>query len=319
MCCIGKSLFRTALIGGLVLGGSTLVLGPQRMMAGATQIRNTLVCWVDDNVDDPVIIRQQLQKLQAEYPAKIRDVRQSLSEVDGEIAALSRDNGVATKVITMAKTDLETLAGLVDQANVHLASSTNRPVVVKFQGRHLSVDQAYTTASRIKQTAENYHARLSANERDLTLLSTQRQRLADQLSKLENEYSNFQAHLWQIERQINAIERNEELIEMMEEREVAITENDSWRIETLDGLSHRLAAIQQEHEAVLETLSARLLDESYEDRVKGSEALTNGVDSTFEWDLAPQASRTFPQTTIVIDEYTVNNAGDDVALLGEGN
>ncbi|MFG0330931.1 MAG: hypothetical protein ACF8PN_13665 [Phycisphaerales bacterium] len=311
-----KTLFRTALIGGIAVGGLTLLVGPDRMAAGATQARHFVCSWFDDNVQDPVVMRQQLRKLQEQYPKQIRELRGSIAEVDAEITALERDSEIAGKVVGMTKKDLALLGGLVDEAKVHLAADTGREVLVQFQGRNLSVNQAYDAAKRIRQTAVNYADRLAANERDLELLRTQRHRLSEQLGKLENEYSNFQNQVWQIERQIAAIERNENLIEMLEDREDVLAEQDRWQVKTLDQLSGQLARVQEEHEAILETLMNGSMQENYEDRAIGEALLQDSDDNPFEWtiEIEPQV-RNFPQPPVIIDRPGASDDRTSIAQL----
>ncbi|MBL1217048.1 MAG: hypothetical protein D8M59_06075 [Planctomycetes bacterium] len=304
---IGKTLFRTALIGTLAVGGLTLIVGPQRMATGAAQARYTLVSWFDSNVEDPVIIRQQLKKLQEQYPERIRELRKALTAVDGDIAATQREIEVASKVVTMAKADLGTLAGLVDEAQVTLAADTGgRDVLVKFQGRHLSVEQAYARANRIKQAAVNYQDRQGQGEHELTLLQNQRKRLSDQLGKLESEYSAFQAQVWQIERQLAAIERDKELIEMMEDREEVLDNNGHFQINSLDALNARLESVRNEHAAILESFNDQLTEDDYVSVAQGR-IILEGMNDPFDWsdieDAAP-ALDDFPQAPIVIDGVT---------------
>lgn len=324
MASIVKTLFRTALIGGLAVGTMTLIVGPHRMAAGVTQVRYHLVTWFDKNVDDPIIIRQQLKKLQAQYPERIREVRKSVAEVDCDIASLTRETEVAAKVVSMAETDLRTLAGLVDQAQVQLAADTSygREVLVKFQGRNLTVDQAYARANRIKQAAVMYNDRKTHADRELTLLETQRKRLVDQLAKLESEYTGFQAQVWQIERQIASIERGEHLIKIMEDREAVIGNNDKFNINSLEQISARLNSVRAEHEAILESIEARNTDEDYYDVANGRVILEN-QGNPFDWSLDSEypapAVNEFPQAPLIIDSVPehASSSGETMAWLSE--
>lgn len=316
--CIGKTLFRTALIGTLAVGGLTLIVGPQRMATGAAQVRYTLVSWFDNNVEDPVVIRQQLKKLQEQYPERIRELRKALTAVDGDIAATQREIEVASKVVTMAKADLGTLGGLVDQAQVTLAADTGgRDVLVKFQGRHLTVEQAYARANRIKQAAVNYQDRQAQGEHELTLLQNQRKRLNDQLAKLESEYSAFQAQVWQIERQLAAIERDKELIKMMEDREEVLDKNGRFQINSLDQLNARLESVRNEHAAILQSFNEQMTEDDYVSVAKGRIVL-EGMNDPFDWsdieETAP-APDDFPQAPIVIEGV----ARESVASLSGGS
>lgn len=316
---IGRTIFRTALIGGLAVGGLTLLVGPHRVMAGAAQIQHRFITWFDSNVEDPVVIRYQLKQLQKEYPEKIRETIRNLAEIDAEIGAVQRDRDVAEKMIATSQGDLASLRSLVDKAGyVQQASYGDRPVLVRFQGQHLSVEQAYAKAGTIQQTMLNYSERLAVNDRDLQLLLGQRDRMASQLEDLQNEYSTFQAKVAQIERHIASIERNESITKSLEERETMLAENDRWNVTNLDQIVNRLAAVQTEQQAVLEALSQRAVERDYEKEVLGKIALENLKADPFNF-TKPAARNAFPVEPIVVDESTPDPApkesGETVAAL----
>ena len=308
-----KMVFRGALIGGLVLGGATLVLGPDRIAAGCAQVRHYATAWFDGQIEDPVLMRQQLQTLQKQYPERIKELRGSLAEVDAQISQLKRDSEVAAKVVDMAKNDLASLGSMVDRANVQLAANTgNNAVLIKFQGKNITVDEAFNKGTNIKQTAVAYQDRLAANERDLKLLTTQRTRLAEQLEKAQHEYTNFQTQAWSIERQIAAVERNGKIVDMLQDNQDAIESGDKWKVVSLDDMQNRLAALQAENEALLETMGTIESGTAYEERAKS--ALTAG-DNPFVWDIEPKqaAQEGFPEAPVIIDEDdTQAPAGADV-------
>lgn len=319
---IGRTIFRTALIGGLAVGGLVLLVGPDRVMATAAQLQHRVVTWFDSNVEDPVVIRYQLRQLQRDYPEKIRETVRNLAEIDAEIAAVRRDRDVAEKMIANGQGDLSSLRGLVDKAGyVQSASYGDRPVLVRFQGQHLSVEQAYAKAATIQQTLLNYSERLAVNERDLQLLVGQRARMASQLEDLQNEYSTFQAKVAQIERHIASIERNKSITKSLEERETMLAENDRWNVTNLDQIVNRLAAVQTEQQAVLEALSKRAVERDYEKEALGRIALENLKSDPFTI-TRPTARRAFPVEPIVVDESTPDPApkesGEAVATLPPG-
>ncbi|MCC6908964.1 MAG: hypothetical protein IT430_13555 [Phycisphaerales bacterium] len=320
---IGKTIFRTALIGGLAVGGLTLLVGPQRVMAGAAQIQHHFISWFDSNVEDPTLIRYQLKQLQKEYPEKIRETIRNLAEIDAEIGAVQRDRDVAERMIATGQSDLASLRSLVDKASyVQQASYGDRPVLVKFQGQHLSVEQAYSKAATIQQTAMNYSERLAVNERDLKLLLGQRDRMTAQLDELQNEYAQFQAKTAQIERQIASIERNESITKSLEEREEMLTDSDRWNVCNLDQIVNRLSAVQSEQAAMLEALSKRAVERDYEKEALGRIALENIKADPFS--ITHSATKAaFPVAPIVVDESTpdpapADDAGETVAALPQG-
>ena len=308
MVSITKGIFRTALIGGLVLGGATLIVGPQRMAAGISQVQHTAIAWFDSNLDDPVVIREQLRRLEQDYPVRIREVQRSVSEVESHIRGLQQDNDVSNRVIGLAREDLSTLAGLVERArtvqNASYRGPDASPVLVQFDGRNLTVDQAYERGEHLKKTAIAHHDRIAANQRDLALLESQRERLVKQLGELKDEYANFQNEVWQIERQLAAKERNEQLIDWMQEREELFAESseDRFDVSSLKQIKNRLDQEINETTAVLESMASREAGEDLVERAEQEIALEQYAD-TFNWDLDRELeNRPMPALPVVITE-----------------
>jgi hypothetical protein len=299
----GKTIFRTALIGGLAVGGVALVAGPHRVSAGFHQARYHFVSWFDSNVEDPIIIQQQLKRLQREYPDKIRETIRHIAEIDAEASAVRRDRDVAARMIQTGQEDLASLRTLVDKAGlVQQASYGDRPVVVRFLGQHLSVDEAYSKAHTITQSMANYGERLTVNERDLELLVGQRERMIAQLDELQSEYTAFQGKVAQIQRQIASIERNESITDSLEEREAMLTDNDRWHVANLDQIVNRLSSVQAEQEAMLQALSARAVERDYEKEALGRIVLDE-IKNPFEYSI-DSTRRAFPVEPIIVDENT---------------
>lgn len=310
MVSITKTVFRTALIGGLAVGGLTLVVGPQRMVNGYTQVQHSVIVWFDDNMDDPILLRQQLKHLQQEYPNRLRKITRSLAEVDGQIVTISYQREVSHNAVNIAKDDLAFLKGLVSTANAHYAvnSGTPQAVLIRFQGSNLTVDQAYGRASKIKASAMNNQDKFAHFDRELEVLNSFRDRLATQKEKLDKEYSTFQTQIWQIERQIDQIERNEDLIELIEECDGRVADNDKFKARNLGELSNRLSALQKEHMAMLDALENRVSSDSYVQRAEDAMRQVNSFEDVFTIEdyVAPQFDRgAFPTMPLIIDENTV--------------
>ncbi len=310
MACITKTLFRTALIGGLAIGGLTMVVGPQRMVSGYNQVQHTVIAWFDDNMDNPVLLRAQLKNLQAEYPNRLRKITRSLAEVDGQIATISYQQQVSHNAVNIARTDLAELESLYTTANASQFASNGVPqrVLIAFQGRNLTVDQAYNRAGRIKASALNNQDKAAHFDQELEILSKYRNRLVEQKDKLDQEYSTFQTQLYNIQRQIDQIERNDDLIELMEECNVEVSDNDKFKARNLGELANRLSALQKQQEAEFETMESMVNSDSYvqkaENAMRQSESF--GDVFTIEEYVAPEVDRgAFPDVPVIIDENTV--------------
>ena len=60
------------------------------------------------------------------------------------------------------------------------------------------------------------------------MLEIQKARLGEVHNKLTDEYASFETKMWQLDRQIDAIERNDRLIEMTEQLQATLASYDKW-------------------------------------------------------------------------------------------
>lgn len=276
--CFVKGLVRYGLIAGLVAGAGLVIAGPDRAFALVSQTRDSINCQIDKHVKDPVALRAQLRKLEAQYPARIADVRGDLAELRTQIGQLNRDHDVNQRAAELAMADLTSLKGMVAKAE-SLRSSTNgmltsggnenAPVfAVRFAGETLGIDQAYSKVTTVEQHAGAFGQRVSDIERDLGYLTQQESRLATLLDQLETEQGQFQSQLWQLDRQVDAIARNDRMIEMMGKRQATIDKHSRYRAESLDQVNARVSDIRARQEAQLESLAKTTSVNGYENRAR---------------------------------------------------
>jgi len=277
--CFVKGLVRYGLIAGLVAGAGLVIAGPDRAFALVSQTRDSINVHIDKHVKDPVALRSQLRKLEAQYPARIADVRGDLAELRTQIGQLNRDHDVNQRAAELAMADLSSLKGMVAKAeslrsstNGMLASggnSDNAPVfAVRFAGETLGIDQAYSKVTTVEQHAGAFGQRVTDIERDLGYLSQQESRLATLLDQLETEQGQFQSQLWQLDRQVDAIARNDRMIEMMGKRQATIDKHSRYRAESLDQVNARVSDIRARQEAQLESLAKTTSVNGYENRAR---------------------------------------------------
>ena len=86
--------------------------------------------------------------------------------------------------------------------------------------------------------------------------------------QLETERSEFQAQIWQLERQVDAIARNDRLIGLMEDRKQTIDECSRYEVASLDQLHARLSEVRTRQEAELEYLAGDSQRVGYEDMAR---------------------------------------------------
>ena len=259
-----KTTFRLTLLAVLAGGVAVALAGPERAGALVHQAHENLVSIIDENIDDPVALRAQLREHEAEYPQRISQVRGDLAELNEQIRQLDREKAVAERVVALADRDLETLQPLLAKAEGE-RDMGGRAVLVSFSNRSFTLNQAYTRANQIGQTRIAYGNRAADATHDLEYLRQQAARLEEILLQLETERTQFQAQIWQLERQVDAIARNDRLIEIMEERKRTIDEYSRFEVASLDQLHGRLAEVRSRQEAELEYLASDQQRLTYEE------------------------------------------------------
>lgn len=277
---LSRCVLRWGLIGATGLAALAFVLGPDRIAAGFDQVRSSLRGLTDEFVEDPVALRRQLANLAEKYPARIGEVRSELVDVDRQLARLSRERDVAKRVVRMTNEDLSDIRIALD------APDGDGPRTIRVGDRSFDRGQAQQEMRRIATIRSTYHDRLNSTEVQSEFLSTQKGRLLDILNALEDEQTRYQAKLWQLDRQIDAIARNERLIEMTEEQQAILAEYDKFKdVGSLDQLESKLAELRTIQEAQLESLSNRGSNSQYEDAARDElrDESLDGLDLEADW------------------------------------
>lgn len=260
---------RVGVIAALVGTPVALLVGPERIGALFTQAKQAVTDKIDENIKDPVALRSQLRSLEAEYPKRIAEVRTDLTEINAQVTGLNQVLAESKLVVEMADADLAGVQSLISKAELARTNAGPASIVkIRFGESSLDLESAYARANDISQTRSAYASRAADVERDLGYLTVQQDRLAGLLTKLETERSEFQSQLWQLDRQVDAIARNDRMIEMMEKRQATIEEQGRYRAASLDQLNARLTSIRAEQESRLEALANTQSAQSYEQRAK---------------------------------------------------
>ncbi len=257
MGCIGKTVVRGVVITALAGGVLVAVAGPQRVGALVHQTRGNIVSVIDSNIDDPILLRAQIKKLEAQYPGKIAEVRSDLAEVQTQIAQLEREQQIASKVVALAGEDLSVVDAQIAQARVTQTANPGAIVRISFNNQPVDLDDAYSTRQQIEQTRNLYATRAQDLKVDLGYLRDQEVQLADLHERLTTEQAEFQAKLFQLDAQIDTIARNDRLIDMMEDRQATIDEHSRFQANSLDQLNARLGNIRTEQRSRLEAIARK--------------------------------------------------------------
>jgi len=278
-----KVLVRTTVIAGLVGLVGLAVVGPVRARILAEKVRGNINSAVDACIDDPSALRAQIRELESQYAPRIAQTRSDLGQVKGQIAELRREQVVAQRVVEIAQADLQKLQGMLARAdsirdigsNVIVAGYSGNhaeenagEVRIHFNNESLSYDQAVSKAQQVEQVIAAYASRHEEIDRDLGYMGEQQRRLAELNDKLETERAQFQAQLVALDHQIDAIARNERMIDMMQRREDAMAANSRYEAGSLENLKGRLAEIRTKQEAQLETIGRGSTSNGYEAKAK---------------------------------------------------
>lgn len=268
MGCIGKTVVRGVVITALAGGVLVAVAGPHRAHAMFDQTRNSVINVIDSNIDDPILLRAQVKKLESQYPGKIAEVRSDLSEVQTQIGQIHREQQIATKVVALASNDLGVVDSQIAQARVTQSANPGAIVRISFNNKPVDLEDAYAKRQQIEQTQNLYSTRAADLQTDLGYLRDQEIQLADLLERLVTEQSEFQAKLFQLDAQIDTIARNDRLIDMMEDRQETIDAHSRFQANSLDQLNGRLSNIRNEQRARLEAIAGRDQSKSYIDEAQ---------------------------------------------------
>lgn len=309
---IVRTAVRIGVITALVGGAAVVVAGPQRSWAFLHQTRGKIHSCIDSNIKDPVALRSQLRDLEAQYPKRIGAVKGDLAEVQAQIGQLERDLSVSRRVVSLADTDLSQMQGVLAKAEETRQAGNYAVVKVRFGDQSMPVDEAYTKANRVGQLRSAYVSKVADIERDLGYLGQQRERLARLLEKLEKERAEFQAQLFNLDRQVDTIARNERLIDMLKDRQRTIDEHSRYQAASLDQITARLADIRARQESQLDVFGQNTDMENYEDQARYQ------LDVEHSNPLAPRPKPALTPTVIEIGPEDVDSGSEAGPIANRG-
>ncbi|MBM4112213.1 MAG: hypothetical protein FJ253_02390 [Phycisphaerae bacterium] len=275
-----RTVLRWSLIAGIGVGALAMVVGPNRVGAAADQIRTWSQDAIDRMVDDPIALRRQLEQLGAEYPGRIGQLRGEISQLDRQLTQLSQECEVSRRVVAMTTSDLEQMQTALAAAAPVAAGPTAR--TASLHSRDASeAGRIRAEAKRVQHIRSSHQDRLTGGEKQLVMLKDQREKLATVLQKLEREHGDFQVKLAALDRQIDAVGRNQRLIEMAREQAKVLAEYERCgRVGNLGQLEGRLEQIRLEQEAQLQVLLQAGEGDPYEAAAR--ESIRNGESSDDE-------------------------------------
>lgn len=270
-----KPVIWVGVAGTLAAGTAVAVMGGPRAHALFDQTRAKINASIDSNISDPVALRQQLRELESQYPGRIAEVQGDLAELQSQISQLEREKKVSARVVELADADLGQMQTLITRAEEARSDNGYALVKVRFGDDSMNLDDAYNKANQISQLRSAYATKTADLDGNLTILRQQEARLAEILAQLEGERAEFQAQLWQLDRQVDAIARNDRMIEMLEKRQAAFDKYDRYgEVASPDHVQGQIAKILAKQESRLNTLASTANQNDYERKAKSEVAQT---------------------------------------------
>ena len=266
---ICKTIFRWTIVGGLAVGGITILVGPQRVATAFGAIQTQAGAIVDEYIDveEAQALRSRLHELAEAYPDRIAEIRGEVARVETQLTQFAHDADVARRVVIMTGSDLEQLAMRVQSAE-H-GGFHNVSLITGDEG--VNLDVAYREGRRIKGIHETYQERLVSDQRQVDMLDTQHERLITLLDQIEQEFADYQAQVWQLDRQIDSIQRNDRLIALTASQQATLRAFESpGDSDGLRAIETRLAELQAVQEGTLQALTKQGRQTDYEHRAQVS-------------------------------------------------
>ncbi len=283
-----RNAVRVGVIGALGVGTAFIVAeaaSPGSARAIAAQAKHNVHAAIVHNVDDPVALRAPLRDLEGQYPQKIEAVRIDLNELQAQTAQFERELMITERVVALAEDDLGKMQHLLARAEDAQTSNGYAVVRVRYDNQSLDLDDAYAKAEKITRLRDSYATRASEIRRDMGFMTEQESRLSELLETLEAEQAQFQSQLWQLDRQIDAVARNERMLTMLEKRQRTLDEISPFSADSLDQVTGQISKIRAEQESRMASLTSRRVDESYLDRAKFQVDAERAGEQAFEVEL----------------------------------
>ena len=263
---LGKAL-KVGVISAVLLGlagaGAFALMGKHRSKAVVNELQESLLDSIDAHLDNPTLMRSQLRDLEQEYPQRIVQVQGDLAEIRHEIKQLEQEVAVSERVVVLADEDLARFQTQVSSQTPVEAGT--QLVSVRLDGEAYTPDSARTRLERIQATRGAYTSRAADARHDLGYLEKQATRLEELLAKLQGEQTEFRTQVLGLNRQIDAISRNERLIDLLEKRNQTIEECSQYETVSLNQITSRLDQVKGKQEAALDLLASEEHATDYED------------------------------------------------------
>lgn len=260
-----KPVIWISVAGTLATGTAFAVMGPHRAHALVSSVQGKINASIDSRIDDPVALRQQLRELESQYPGRIAEVEGDLAELRSQISELDHDRTISLRVAQIAAADLGQMKSLLAKAQSAQTDGGGAIVRVRFDNESLNMNQAYSKANQLGDLQNAYAAKAADLDANLSVLRQQEARLTQIADQLKSERADFQTQLVQLDRQVDAIARNDRMIEMLEKRQASFAKYDRYgEVASPDHVKGQIARVLAEQNARLNNLALASNQNDYE-------------------------------------------------------
>ena len=153
-----RSIMKWSVIGALGLTGLVALVGVGRVKAAYLSVREHVRSNMDDLVDTRVALKEEIDKLEKEYPKRLADLEMQLREIDRAVVANEDDTQLCREVVALCRSDRQTLTAKLAASDSD-ADGINTPVI-EFRSERMVRGDALARAARIAETENQYSDRL---------------------------------------------------------------------------------------------------------------------------------------------------------------
>lgn len=257
---IVRSVVRVGVIAAVVGAAGYVIAGPERVHALIHQARHAVNDRIDQQIDDPVVLRAKLEKLRSELPQRLSAFEADLETVRADIDELEFQHAVSERIVARADADLDNLDDLIARAG-----STTGIVRIRYQDDVMTTAEAQSKAKQIGQLREAHSARANNLAGELQVLRAQETRLQDAVAQLTVEQTKLESEIGLLNQKIVAFERNERLLKELKHQNARLEELGRYDAFSLDQWSRQLDAKRTRQEAEFARLFGSDLERQYED------------------------------------------------------
>jgi len=214
-----RRMFKWSMIPVIGLVGLVAVVGLTRVKTAYWSVRDHLRSNVDELVDTKVALHHEIRKLQKDYPARLGDLKVHIAEIDRDLREVGRDRRLCEEVVALCDSDVAVLEAKVARVSATGTEGHAALIPVEFRAEQMGHNEALTRAGRIAETAEDYRIRLQDLGQEEQVLIEEKARLGAELAEMEREYREFQAEVGGMLRDIESLNRKENLVKVAERRQ----------------------------------------------------------------------------------------------------